>query len=509
MNEKVNLEKCTCCSHHHCRLSDGRFNKWLDDTTVHGVKHVLKGKSPCRRIFWTMIFFISVVGCMYEIVDRFIFFFGNPTSTTISLEYGRNGVPFPAVTVCNLNPVKKSFAMENDLTDVLGLLYHSSKLNYNQTRDILSECENSMNISNISQTCSLHDILYQGQTDLKDFIVQCNFGGDLSSNDYFDCVDQFFPVITNLGLCYTFNGHNDSGRYVKAAGERYGLKIVVNIHQNEYGSSLNGNAGIKMSINSQGSLPDPNEKGIAVPPGRNAFVALRTERTIDNTNKKCQSSEHYFKYFPDHDYSISTCKANAYVNYVGETCHCLHPRAEAAMVSGMEQCTINDTCCLIKSDLIYDPISKCPERDVCDVTSYQPFVSYAQFPSDSFAQEFSEMFNISVDAIYRDILAVTVYFENVAVTKSETSQSYTSSGLLSDIGGQLGLFLGASVISLLEIIMLVFDEAKDRILTRSLKSKVKDFEDGIHDHIPEVTGNETYVHSEIYDMFPDENSVQL
>lgn len=47
--------------------------------------------------------------------------------------------------------------------------------------------------------------------------------------------------------------------------------------------------------------------------------------------------------------------------------------------------------------------------------------------------------------------------------RKETSSSYTVVALLSDIGGQLGLFLGSSVISILEFVTWIMDEIKDRV----------------------------------------------
>ena len=58
---------------------------------------------------------------------------------------------------------------------------------------------------------------------------------------------------------------------------------------------------------------------------------------------------------------------------------------------------------------------------------------------------------------------MNVYFETLSIETQTTSDAYGGVALLSDIGGQLGLFLGISVISIMEFATWIIDEVKNRM----------------------------------------------
>ena len=57
----------------------------------------------------------------------------------------------------------------------------------------------------------------------------------------------------------------------------------------------------------------------------------------------------------------------------------------------------------------------------------------------------------------------------LSIRRQVPSYSYDFGSLLSDIGGQLGLFLGISVISIMEFAYWVVDEINDRFLSKWIK----------------------------------------
>ena len=441
-------------------------------------------------------------------IDRFTLFFSYPTSTTTKYVTQNDGVDFPAITLCNLNPVKRTFVDKHHLSMIMDLVFHPSKVEFlmDRARNFLATCNDFLSqLDDETRSLEFSQIIYD-QENAKDFIVQCSFGSDVNSIEYYNCTDQFMQEPTSLGLCYTFNSHLMEGtlkRKVKRPGERYGLRVILNINQDDYSTSLNGNAGVKVSINKHGNIPDLDEKGIFVPPGRNAYVGLRMTRNIDKTmGRKCEKKNPKFEYYHSVNYSVGVCNANAFAADIDRMCNCLHYRT-TFNPNRSRNCSVSDTCCISNTSLTRD--TRCSEA--CDTTVYTAQASYAQFPSVSFADELSEILNKSKTNIFRDIMAVNVYFDDVGVIEIETTNPYKSADFLSDLGGVLGLFLGASVISLLELGMLVFDEIKDRTWKKSWKRKMSVIEQNVFDgHIPEVTGEKEDEIVDQNNLSPDDNS---
>ena len=58
---------------------------------------------------------------------------------------------------------------------------------------------------------------------------------------------------------------------------------------------------------------------------------------------------------------------------------------------------------------------------------------------------------------------MSVYFETLNIETETTRSAYSFVALLSDIGGQLGLFLGISIITIIEFGTWIVDEIKNRV----------------------------------------------
>ena len=60
-----------------------------------------------------------------------------------------------------------------------------------------------------------------------------------------------------------------------------------------------------------------------------------------------------------------------------------------------------------------------------------------------------------------EFIGVNLFFQSLFVETRITSSSYTSWNLISDIGGNTGLFLGFTLLSWVELLMLVIGLVKD------------------------------------------------
>ena len=74
---------------------------------------------------------------------------------------------------------------------------------------------------------------------------------------------------------------------------------------------------------------------------------------------------------------------------------------------------------------------------------------------------------------FKDITKINIHVADTSVVKTVQESDYTSGDLLSDIGGNLGLFVGMSLLSIGEILQLVWDIF---YTLRNIQNKVKKFE---------------------------------
>ena len=471
--------KRTCL---HFVYTDPYFKKWAEKSTIHGVDHVFIGQSYIRRSLWLLFFLGALGGCFYGIVDRSIIFSRRPTATTVTVEKNENGLPFPAVTICNLNPVQKSYADDQNISDTLRFLFNAdlALLSGLPASFRQEECYNILNkTEGVQSNLTIYDIYKEGVISPKTFIQSCIFG---NGND---CRDDFDLVLTTSGPCYTFNGYkSESDKIIRSTGFRFGLRIILNIEQSDYIQSGNGDAGIKVVLHSRSEVPDPDASGIAIPPGQHAYVAMYPEQLVSRPELlECASERTSLEFFPQRNYSLSACRINEYYKRSHETCGCTDI-AEPSSVS-TQNCTLASSCCLAEALMTTEQALNCLPG--CDEFVYKPSVSYSKYPSAVLAKDISSFFiNQTSEMIENNILALNVYFGSLHTTLSKTEFTYGLTALTADIGGLLALFIGASVISLIEIIFLFFDEIKRIFCPRKVRTAVEEFELKVHNAVGNI-----------------------
>lgn len=443
---------------------DREFGRWVDETTVHGVVHVFKGTSIFRRILWTAIFIGAFTGFTYNSIDRLLFLLRGTSQSSVSFTSSPEGVAFPAVTLCNLEQFSQDYAEKENLTDFIDFLFtffpEDEELGCSEAVDEVSM------VADVSKT--LHDLYQEGGPQAAAFFIYCSFGADV-----FDCSELFVPAVTQTGLCYTFNGNlSQPGLLVNNTGQRYGLRVILNITSSDLLPNYIGDQGVKVAIHPRGVPPEPDETGVAVPPGRNAFISLQARSFSDESSKsQCSSSD--LPFFTNSEYSLPACRQNRFLSAVHEQCSCLDSltgvyRNISAEYADAPDCTIADTCCVFEQYFMLD-FNSCPAD--CYYDSFESSISYSKFPSTHIATELASFLMTNPNELDNDLVSLNVYFEDLFTQVMEVSDSYSIIAFLSDLGGQMGLFLGASVISAIEIGMFIGDEIWACLFSKKWKRK--------------------------------------
>ena len=89
--------------------NDNRFRDYVSSTSINGVASIFnRSFSRIRRLFLLLIFLGCCCGCLYTVIDRIKYYASYPSSTSVSFSASKDGLMFPAVTVCNLNLMNKT-----------------------------------------------------------------------------------------------------------------------------------------------------------------------------------------------------------------------------------------------------------------------------------------------------------------------------------------------------------------------------------------------------------------
>ncbi|OAF69755.1 Amiloride-sensitive sodium channel subunit gamma [Intoshia linei] len=77
-------------------------------TSAHGIPHIYNAIGPIKKVVWFSLFIAALIGLSYNtylLVDKYLQYNVN---VLVKLRYERN-LLYPAVTVCNNNPIRKSY----------------------------------------------------------------------------------------------------------------------------------------------------------------------------------------------------------------------------------------------------------------------------------------------------------------------------------------------------------------------------------------------------------------
>ena len=336
-----------------CNKDSRKFRKYIENTTTHGAVRIFSGKSVVRRLFWALVFISALGVCLGNIIDRIVYLAGDPITTTITQTVNRDGIVFPAVTICNVNPFKRS-VFESMVDE--NMLIAITRLFFTQQSE---ECYDETLVEYLKQSnLSYRHIQDVARHQAADLIENCTFAGEECNHT------DFSEVLTRLGYCYTFNSGRIANKPLlksRGIGTRYGLSLKLNIEQKEYlGFPLELNAGIMVAIHTQDDPPVPDEIGIAVPPGKNMFIGLHQRNvsdtsTISRKEGRCRGDDDTsdFNFLQESfQYSSSSCLLDCFFTNISEHCKCIETSVNTPPPSSryrnFPDCSSINLCCVLE-----------------------------------------------------------------------------------------------------------------------------------------------------------------
>ncbi|KAF8784707.1 Acid-sensing ion channel 1C like protein [Argiope bruennichi] len=435
-------------SNHKVRLTTNvLWKNFASQSTIHGLRRISETENTIGKVLWTLIFLTALAGLTYHcsfLIQKYLKF----SKVTTTEEIHAKELDFPALTVCNLNILKKSFIQDQ--------LEKNQNTTFKRTKGFCFESEESFlkksdakDLSDIwaNLGVTLEHLKTYGHK-VYDLIVQCTY----NSKDCFNqSITKDLPLeteniaITNypstrLGFCHTIKLNQTTLGKVRRTGQTLGLTLTLNIERNEYWDLLSPEYGVRIMIHPREAYPTVDRGGIVLHPGTKSYISIRIF---------CQS----------------VCREI----HLLQNCDCV----EEQVNSTHRFCNPCDK----KADLCKDKFKSAFDdnetnactflcKPACQDTRYDVTLSTSEWPNLEFQEfvlkrwpnlrsDFVESADNSSDQlnetyINKNFLRVHIFVQEMNYLRFMDLEAYSLPELFADLGGCLGLYLGVSLISIIE-----------------------------------------------------------
>ncbi|XP_032229849.2 acid-sensing ion channel 2 [Nematostella vectensis] len=471
---------------------------FVDRTTCHGIGQINGPQSPLWRVFWMVTFVAGLGMVVHQGVTLFGTFLDRPTSTTIDMTYAP-AMDFPAVTICNLNAIRKDHLSQFPDADVLlkGFSEASTPsvtvfLGKDVESFIKQHSEAGPNVT-LDPELAFKDVMVEifAQSELKklrmaghgfeELVLGCTWNNiKCNKGDFLKYWRPFWNF--RYGNCYTFNqGMSENGVAIKPltlsnTGPNYGLTLDLFINQEQYIAPYTQEAGVRILLSDQNQIPFPDSDGFTVSPSSSSAVGIKKifiTRIDPFNNGSCykvtkgleEGSIYKSVFSHDMGYSVQGCMNSCLANKQRELCNCTEGRFD--MMTGLICQEIEAWQCLNRVNMMYQEgglkcLEKCPQP--CTQNVFSRSMSHAHW-AEEYKKALSKFIpnngnGSSVDPnelISHNILRVKIYFEELNMETITYKRNYPVESFLGDVGGQLGLWIGVSVITCAEFAKLLID----------------------------------------------------
>ena len=440
---------------------------------------IIKTKYFILKILWGLAFICGLAASSYYLVNSVINYlqYQPVVQVTLIQEFP---TLFPAVTICNLN----SFENLDRVAINESTLFNEDSLNTKNIDYYFVEAQE--NLKRIASNLNL-DQQQIISFKLNETLISCNFNNQPCDASNFT---KFFAY--DYGSCFTYNG-GENGNILSTSltGSKNGLTLEILTGDPTVETLSGTNKGLLLVIHNQTQTLVPSiilVNGVYLPPGYSSYVAIsrnfhsKLSAPFSNCIADLTASQSFGSVL--HDYMISSgistydqasCIRLCYQTAVQYTCECYDPKypslgniTNKCLNFSEIECTlsITDNIFLKENDYINICGFDCPIE--CNTIEYAQSYSSSSYPSEHFIRKLSKKhylnnFNlndslVNLQSSVRDYLVrVTVNYNQLGYKFFAEQPSIDLFTLIGNIGGQFGLFIGISILSIVELLELIID----------------------------------------------------
>lgn len=448
-----------------------KFVTWGESTTFHGIPNILRAKEIIWKIIWLACFLTSLGFCSYLIRKTLVQYL-NHEVTTIIRTIPQTQVQFPQVSICNEN-----MFISPEASDLIKAYFKDTQnLTINNYQDMLDYLP--LN----KKTNLLEELLYE--------TLLPTFNASLRKSLGYSAQQTFFKLTFNnldfnlseikqfydpyYGNCFRINttlvNQNNASRTLYADRVGYGFKFEIFTGLSDYEHlSSHASQGIRVEIKDDDGYPYMYQ-GLLLKPGIHTDIKIRKKNTqvLPQPFSDCIDTTGYnssiFQEMQRHGlaYTRTYCQEIYVQYYYLKNYGCIDYRL--VRIIGAQPCNVS---MLSKLNVDFARGDKeCPLE--CQSSLYAVSLSNNEYPTNSYIDEslvarpmyFEDVYresvgNITYTKVRECFTSVFIYFETLAIEQVNEQEMFDTFGLISNLGGTFGLFLGVSILTLVEFIEMV------------------------------------------------------
>ncbi|KAF8366063.1 hypothetical protein PRIPAC_83892 [Pristionchus pacificus] len=473
---------------------DRETKHFVSITAMHGVKRVYDSRG-LYKLFWaTMV--VLCAGVLIQQLQKIIeSYHEQPITTQMEIKRMRSSfggsealdeVLFPKITICNFNPIRKSYIRHLNASgdfslDVLRylMLFNNDVLTTygNGNEVMLSRMDKELReYEEMHPNFTFHRFFYDAGFRCEDILKSCSFAGRP-----FDCCKYSSPRLTSLGRCHEIALSHASVEWMKKqteGGDKAGLQLVLDTHLNEQVKDIQDNDeavlsnqfenGFRFYVVEPETSTYTSSQGINVSPGSCVYSALVAKKyellkpeewgnctdewpksySGNNTKLKYQSLD-----------CMTKCKARTFNEKCGCSPFIYDIDNEYSSCSPFQTYLCMKKHILINVNETSEEFSwpACDEcKAECQKWEFLSYNSYSHgFTGAALSWLQARNANWTAEVVKSNFLTINVFFRDMSYSVFRQEQASSLVQTLSNMGGTMGLFLGMSVLTMIESVIYI------------------------------------------------------
>ncbi|XP_050339415.1 pickpocket protein 19-like [Bactrocera neohumeralis] len=458
---------------------------YCDISSLHGVRYLTDPKLYYfERVIWLLLLIATTCGCLYVYDDLADLYYSQRIQTivddTVSPIFTK---PFPAIGICPRNRINwpklmeahEVFLARNASDEVVQTFRRffaiMGDFSFGEFNHLSRLYRLDLNLTLLDDVNIMEVMRYVGFTCDELFVQPCHW-----RRNAYNCCDLFSMERTEYGFCFVFNSVVTKRGRERMLKDRYypyhnaktnelsGLDVVINLDETKQPPNFTRTNGVYVMVkqpqqwHSDPRFINPNTyTKIPVIPQ----FTLTDERTraVGPEERRCffqnENGHPLYKKIPGLEYRRGNCFTRCHQEYVFKLCKCnLRVFFPQAASDNITACTAKDFKCLYEYREIFKTDNLVAESQYVEAVSNHTMIcnclnncnqmiyvtNYISMPLED-VNTTDEVKKVHLD----------VHYASNYMMSYSTRIRYTFVELLANFGGIIGLFLGASLMSGVEL----------------------------------------------------------